>query len=555
MRWLLHPRRLPYIVYIALALLILLPLLGKGYILALDMVFTPTLRMPAAITNAYPFYALLHALNWVLPAFVIQKVLLFGTFLAAGLGAHYMVMRLRPAAVSTQAWLAGAYVAGVFYICNPFVYTRLMAGQYLVLIGYALLPWALRWAWELLDKPGKRAALWLSGVTLLIGFTSVHTLGLLAILLACLASAQGWRHRHDKAWLGAIAKYAAVTIGAVVVLNSFWLVPLAQGKGVLSDTVAQFTSRDDRAFATTAGHLGLVGNVLSLQGFWGDARSLYLLPSDDFGWWWTPIVLMWLLVAIGVWQSWRQRQRALTVALIVMATVGLVLTVGIAGTIFAPLNRTLLDHMPLFAGYREPQKFAALIALAYAYFGAAGVSYIWYKLYDTSHRQALTLAGVLVAMACAPLLFWGGAGQLRSSEYPAGWYQVNAALRQADTDGSKVLFLPWHLYMPYSFSSGITATPARAFFDVPVLASTDPEIGQAAGYATGSLQQRVDMFVHQAADDSQFAAHAQALGIHYVLLAKEFDYKTYAYLDHIPGVTRYMTTNDLIMYRIERSTP
>ena len=31
--------------------------------------------------------------------------------------------------------------AGIFYMINPFTYDRLMAGQYNVLFGYALLPW------------------------------------------------------------------------------------------------------------------------------------------------------------------------------------------------------------------------------------------------------------------------------------------------------------------------------------------------------------------------------------------------------------------------------
>jgi len=141
-------------VYAVVALLILLPLLGRGYILTLDMVFTPHIRWPVGGTNSYPFWVLLHYLNQLLPSDVIQKLLLFTIFLLAGVGMHRLVRNIDVRCKQTAGqYTLGAFVAGTLYMVNPFTYERLMAGQYAVLFGYALLPWLARALLIFLERP------------------------------------------------------------------------------------------------------------------------------------------------------------------------------------------------------------------------------------------------------------------------------------------------------------------------------------------------------------------------------------------------------------------
>ncbi len=170
--WLARRRWVVWVEFGALALFILLPLMRPGYILTLDMIFTPTLRMPVEVNNSYLFYGLLHWLNYVLPSQVIQKLLLFGILVLSGVGAYRLVIKLSSCQVfklagsesesdelsafnfqlSTAVW--GAYFAGIFYMVNPFVYSRFMAGHYLVLLGYALMPFFTIALWRFLDGLG-----------------------------------------------------------------------------------------------------------------------------------------------------------------------------------------------------------------------------------------------------------------------------------------------------------------------------------------------------------------------------------------------------------------
>ena len=90
---------LPSIVYSGLAVVMLWDLLLPGYVFALDMVFTPKIPFPREFywfdadpirLVCLPFRLFLWALNFVLPAWLIQKILLFAVLLFSGLGAHYL---------------------------------------------------------------------------------------------------------------------------------------------------------------------------------------------------------------------------------------------------------------------------------------------------------------------------------------------------------------------------------------------------------------------------------------------------------------------------------
>ena len=56
--------------FAGLAAIVLLPLLKPGYVLSLDMVFTPKISLPA-FGPSWPFWAVLHVLNFVVASQLI----------------------------------------------------------------------------------------------------------------------------------------------------------------------------------------------------------------------------------------------------------------------------------------------------------------------------------------------------------------------------------------------------------------------------------------------------------------------------------------------------
>src|SRR5690242_10839966 len=103
---------LPFLLYVGLGLVILGPLLLPGFVLTLDMVFTPRLRPPDHVDNTFILYWALHLLNVVLPADAVQKALLMCIFVVAGVGMHRLVATLR-GEHDARMWNVAAYVSGL----------------------------------------------------------------------------------------------------------------------------------------------------------------------------------------------------------------------------------------------------------------------------------------------------------------------------------------------------------------------------------------------------------------------------------------------------------
>ncbi len=135
-------RAWPALAGLGLGLLALGPGLRRGFLLSYDMVIVPRQPFTGALAGlaggpprAVPSDAVVAAASRVLPADLVQKLLLLSIFVLACSGAAALLSR--------EPWFA-RLAAGVFYAWNPFVAERLIIGQWALLLGYAGLPWALR---------------------------------------------------------------------------------------------------------------------------------------------------------------------------------------------------------------------------------------------------------------------------------------------------------------------------------------------------------------------------------------------------------------------------
>jgi hypothetical protein len=537
----------PWIFYSVLALLVLLPLLKPGFVLTLDMVFTPRLRMPAGVSSSYVLHAVLRVLNMILPGDVLEKVLLFAIFLLAGMGMHRLV-RFLNGPKATASGTAGAYFAGIFYTINPFTYDRLMAGQYNVLFGYALLPWFLRALLVFLKRPGRRQSAAVAAWAVAVSIVSIHAIGAMAILAITGFGLRIWQRRTNKPQLGKLLKFGLLSLAIFVAASSYWLAPLALGKGSTADTIASFSGGDQQAFATLGGSaLGKLLHVARLQGFWAEDRALYALPQTHVPTWNLLALMIWALVIAGAIRGWRAGGRFEVRLLATSMLVAAIVAIG-------PLNGWLAGHLPLFAGYREPQKFVAIIALSYALFGAWGVA----ALLDYSKRQMNTAVGfaataglvLLLPLAFCVTMLWGCNGQLTARSYPADWYTVNRRL-DSDRGNFQTLFLPWHLYMYFDFAGRIIASPAPGFFDKPIIVSDNPEFKDAAAAGSTAAKRRLDRILPRAAHGRRLGAELAPLNVKYVLLARDGDYQKYAYLDRQNDLKIVARSATMDLYRNE----
>ena len=119
----------------AVALAVLGPLLlGRGFWLVGDMVFVPHqpwksawLGLDGSLPRAVPMDALVSVTTHMVPGSWVQRALLLGGLLLGGIGIGRVVRE--------HAWYARA-AAITLLLWNPWVYERLLIGQWAILLGY-----------------------------------------------------------------------------------------------------------------------------------------------------------------------------------------------------------------------------------------------------------------------------------------------------------------------------------------------------------------------------------------------------------------------------------
>lgn len=537
-----YTRFIPFSIFSLLALLILGPLLRGGYILTLDLVFTPKLRMPTTITSSYLLHALFRALNVFLPSQLIEKGMLFAILLLAGTGLYYLVLDLDHS--RDRFVYFGALTGGIFYVINPFVYDRLMAGQYNVVFGYALLPWFIGALLRFVTIPSCSSSVAVAIWALVISIVSIHAIGFMLLIIGATLIIYGWHRYHDAIWRIQVLKLGSFALAIFLVMSSYWLVPLMMGKNATALNINGYGANDLTAFATGGnGLLGKAAEILRLQGFWAEHRDLYTLPQSHVALWPLVTVLVLLLVMGGAISYWRNGDRKLVLLFVTSGVFAGILALG-------TMDTWLVSHVALYAGYREPQKFVAILALSYAVFIARSVKVVLKYCYQQGSTLYLTFAIVLVMLIPAvwtSTMFWAFNEQLVVTQYPADWFSVNRRL-DAEHNNFQTLFLPWHLYMFYGFAGRIIANPAPAFFDKSVIVSDNPEFKNASYTNRTPATRQLDLMIPKASSSKHLGGQLAILDIKYVILAKEDDANSYAYLQQQQDLKLVSKSDTLDLY-------
>lgn len=501
-------------------------LLARGYVLVGDMTFVPQqpwkdawLGLDGSAPRAVPADAVVSVLTQVVPGDLLQKVVLVGTLLLAGLGMSRLVAAILRASGRPES--TAALAAGVFYLWNPFVHERLAIGHWGLLLGYAALPWiVLAAAAVRRGEPG--ALVRLTWAVLPAAFGS-PTGGLLAGMVV-LALVPGGR--ADPGPPGAVGTGARLgrwrrvpgACAVVAVLNLPWLVPGLAGAQASADPggVAAFAARADSP-------LGLWGSLATLGGIW--KQSIVAGERDA-----------WLLVLLALAVS--------LAALLVLAQVRPVagssaaqppseprrlLVLGLAGLLLAGLPATgigadlvaaLVEQVPGAGVLRDSQKWVALTAVALGVGVGLGVA----RLLAVVRNHALPTGPVRVAAVAFPLvllpsLAWGLAGTFEPARYPDDWEQARRVLAAQPSSEQRTVVLPFSTYQRFAWNGSRAALdPALRYFpgqivsnDALALSGTSAVAGDNPDAARIAAAQR---------DGTPLVPVLAEAGVRYVLIEK-----------------------------------
>jgi hypothetical protein len=476
------------------------------------------------------------SMAFLFSATLMQKIILLIILSLSAISAyHAMPTDSKPAKI----------FASLLYMLNPYVYVRILAGHWLILFAYAVLPLAIKSFMDLLENNKRKDIIKMVLLTTLVGFNS-HTLIMAFIAYSVIFCFKVYRARDIE-----IIKSVSITALLFLFLNIYWLLPLAVAKETLLSSIG---SEDLAAFAPRIESFSALFTLASMHGFW---RAGYIYAKDFIPYWQILFAFILFLAVHGFISYYKDKKIGIYVkSFAVIAALGLILAAGIRSP-FEDAFRVLFDNVPLLKGMRDSHKFVTLLVLAYAYLGALGVAEIGNGMQQKEKKRYISMAVVGFALA-TPFIysftfFNGFAGQIKPTDYPEDWYEVNDYLNK-DRREFKVLFLPWHQYMDFKWipnrDKRIT-NPAEHFFDKQIISGKNIEIGGIYRQVNTLEQLYVDFLLRNRGKITNLGELLAPLNVKYILLTKEADYKNYFFLFNQSDLTLVKETENFYVFKNE----
>ena len=563
------------------------------------MLFVPREPFPAALPGlapprAVPSDLVVAAASRILPADILQKLILLAIFVLACAGA---------AALLDREPLLARLAAGAFYAWNPYVAERLIIGHWALLLGYAALPWVLR-AILAPDLVSRRGAARLSLALLpaaIGGFAALSITALVAIPVAAVTgnprparpveqrgcgtlTGRPIRLPHPRGCRAALAgdprrpvftadpRRPVLVLAALTVGSLPWLMPsLLHLVYVDPASVAAFAARADTPF-------GSLGSLLMLGGAW-NAQTV----PQAYGGPWSALWLATVTVALAAYLL-LTRTHPRWPGLGTAATAGLLIAAAGITTPGRDLLRSLIAVSPGFAILRDAQQFVAPLALLESLgLGLAVTAALNPRPFRrkalTAEHPALahqsatpsvrplgadppgtaferparadlagTLLGVLALLApvvLLPGLAWGAAGRLHPAWYPATWLSAAQTLDASPAPGS-VLLLPWATYRTPTWNHGeVVIDPWTHLLSRPLIWNDGTQVGSVALLPDDPRARILDAAIE---GTGPLTATLRAAGVRFVL--DDADGSQLQVAARLPGSVMIVNLPGLTVYQL-----
>lgn len=455
------------------------------------------------------------------------------------------------------------YFGGIFYAINPFVYERIMAGQWGLLLGYGILPFVITSISNYFDNPAFGKTVKLALLFTIFVNTSTHFI----LIFFALFSVYGLIY-----FLFNIGNYKtdvllrnSFILGLlVIILNINWILPIFFGNSGLTGIMDGFTRDDLVVFQSVPDkNFGLIFNLLSGYGFWPEVYDYFISPKNIVFFW--PLISL-VMMGISLWGLvilLKEKERSnypFLITSIIMFLLSLDLAGGVALKFFSDITYFLYDKLPILRGFREPQKLVGIIMFCYAFWGSIGLASLLAKVKKGSMFYVLCSMFFILPFIYAPTIFAGFWGQLKPVFYPDSWQKVNQILK-TDKDDFLTLFFPWNQYMRFNFTNNmVVANPAPYYFEKPILSSQNYEtsylythdIRAEAMHIEGLLsieKEGVNLLGDNVWEKPAWGKSLSPINVKYIILSKDEDWKKYDFLNRTPDLEKILDENDLILYK------
>lgn len=422
-----------------LAVVVGLPWFAPGFVLVSDMVWVPDLDPTrpdlwgwgSALPRAVPSDGVVALLGAVLPAALVQRVVLLGALTLAGIGGARLLADLP---------VGPRLIAATVALWNPFVAERLALGQWPLLVGYAGLLWL---GAELLSA----APRWWVVVLALVATAMSPATGVMAILMSVLVMLLTITVAGRRA--------VPLVVLAAIGVNLPWILA-----GLVNDAALDPDPAAIGLFeAQPEGVLGRWGAVLSLGGVWNTDAVPVSRTLDVSA---VTLTLLALIALAGVVALLRQDRRRL-LALGLLAATGV--SVAALGWLAPDLLVAGIERFGApVALFRDGTRYLALLAPLLVVAVAQGAHAVGARIADPRWRSAPVVLALVLPLAALPDLAAGLAGRLQPVDYPASWSATRQIVEDSSVPGD-LLILPFTAYRAPAWNDGrAVLDPAGRYF-------------------------------------------------------------------------------------------
>ncbi|MDD5043620.1 MAG: hypothetical protein PHD51_03040 [Patescibacteria group bacterium] len=510
----------------------------SGYLFFTDMSWGPNWA-PDPQSGLFLLYSLIKLLSFILPLDLVQKIFISFVLLVVMLGGKKIAEIFLNDKVAV-------FLVSLFALFNPFVYDRFGYGQFGALLALGFLGLAIGYLLEYWRGGNSRQILW-SGLFAGLAFQlSPHFLFFFVIFYSIFFL---WGIlKNDRTGKKRLVFNTVLAIFIGICLNFNWLAGLFYGDSDLNKFLNYNISEQDlAAFQTSGSTTGEVAaNVVMMSGFWGKDQFRYLDLKGIKENWGRSFFLLLPLIIWGVIEGIRnKRSRLISVGLLVLFLAAVILAVGIRMPVAKEITFYLFDNFPPYRGLRETHKWVAVIVIIYTIFLSLGLSRFYQKkiVVDNKFITSFFLGGLIVMQAS--FLLFGFSRQVNPVNYPEDWQEINEDIVKENNCKNNLLFLPWHMYMSFSWVGNIVTNPAPVFFSCPVLSGTNMEWG---GIYDSGWSREDKLINNWIATKGRNSLAINELNIGYIILAKEVDWGNYLWLENNKDTELLKETKTLKLY-------
>lgn len=541
---------IPIAIFSILSFIIIFPLLPPGFILTLDTVVTSKINFASITSSSFLYQNTLGLLNYLIPAFILQKIILFSIFFLSGWGMYRLAGK--------ELGLF-KYFAAVLYALNPFVYERIMAGHWQFMLGYSIFPFVIVATIKFLKKLDIWNIIVLSAWVTLLFNIAIHYIFIYIpfFMTTCILYIF-----FNTGKISEYLKKIIILLLLLLLMNSNWIVSSVIGISDVAISVAQFTNADLITFQSAPDkNFGLIFNLLSGYGYWAEVYDYFISPKNIIFFWPIMAIILLIFVVLGIRhliQIKDQDVLILTISLIIISLISLDFAGGVALEEFSKPLMILYDKFPILRSLREPQKLIGVLMLSYSFFAGYGLSFLNNRL-GNRYQKVLFTMSIVFPIIYTPTMFGSFWGQLRPISYPVQWHEVNQIISN-DEDNFLTLFFPWHFYLSFNFTNHkVVSNPAPYFFDKPIVLSNNYETDILFSHNSQLESLHVDgllsieaeginLLGEQVYEKVDWGRDLSVINVKYVILAKEDDWRKYLFLETDPSFSKIYESEEISLF-------